>query len=332
MTTLITGATGFLGSKVLALLNRRGEPVRIFARSPEKLGELGQSENVQIIPGDLEDPEAIYEAMRGVKRVYHIAAAVYEWVNDWSIFEQINVFAWENLVKAAMAAKVERIVYTSSFMALGPSDGSDKGDETLTHDPKHFHNPYEKTKFQGYKTALKFIESGAPIVIVCPGVIFGPGPMTEGNFIVEMIHQMAKGELPGIPGRGKTRWCFSFVEDVAKGHLAAMEKGRIGETYLLGGENKSLIELIDLVCTLGGIKKPKKNIPRWVMSLGAWGMELMANLTGKAPKITTGKVGVMKHDWAYSSQRAIRELDYEMTDFSQAVATTINWMREKDLL
>ena len=332
MTTLITGATGFLGSHLLELLNAKGEPVRVFARSPEKLGEMGQKENVQIIPGDLDDPEAIYEAMRGVKRVYHPAAAVYEWVKDWSVFERINVLAWENIIKAAISTGVERIVYTSSFMALGPSDEEGEGDETLIHEPDHFHNPYEKTKVEGYQVAQKFIEAGAPIVVLCPGVIFGPGPLTEGNFAVELIRQMANGELPGIPGKGKTRWCFSYVEDVANGHLAAMENGRIGETYILGGENRQFIELIDIVCNLGGITKPKKNIPLWIMTLGALAMELVAKSTGKAPMITRGRVGVMRHDWAYSSRRAVRELDYKMTDFGQAVAITINWMRKKGLI
>jgi farnesol dehydrogenase len=332
MTTLITGATGFLGGAVFRMFARSGQPLRALVRSTEDLPEAADYENVELFQGDLADPESIDEGVRGVKRIFHIAAAVKEWVDDWSVFEQINVLAWENLIKASLRNNVEKIIYTSSFMALGASDKMEAGDESLEHDPKHFHNPYEKTKLQGYRIAQKYIEKGAPIVCLCPGLIYGPGPLTAGNFAVNLIRDLAEGNLPGIPGGGKTRWCFSYIDDVAEGHLLAMDQGQIGRTYILGGENRTIVEFIDFVCKEAGLERPKRNIPLWFLTLGAAGMELAAKISGKAPRITKGRVGVMGHDWAYSSDRALAELGYKIRSFEEGLSATLQWMKEERLL
>lgn len=331
MTTLLTGATGYLGRAIFEMLAESGESLRVFCRFPDKLGPLADKPNVEVFQGDLEDPENIAEAVRGVKRVYHVAGAVKEWVKDWSVFETINVLAWENIVRAAMAQKVERIVYTASFMALGPTEQDRDGDESLIHDPKHFHNPYESTKYQAFINTKKYIEQGAPIVVLCPGVIFGPGPLTDGNFAAGLIKQLADKALPGVPGGGKTRWCFSYIKDVAKGHILAMEKGGVGQVYILGGENHSFGHFIDEVCAKTDIEKPKRNVPLWFLWVGAAMMEAYAKISGSPPMITRGRVGVMKHHWTYKSDKAIGEIDYAISPFDKALSDTLDWMKKESV-
>lgn len=331
MTTLITGATGYVGSAVLKLLLEKNERLRIFTRSPKKLEHLAGREGVEILSGDLDDPEDIGAAVKGISKIYHCAAVVTEWVTDPTVFEQINVLAVENLIKAALLENVGRIVYTSSFMALGPS-GDNTGNESLVHDPKHFHNIYERTKYNGYQTAKKYAEGGAPLVIVSPGVVFGPGPVTEGNFSVGIMQKIADKSMPALPGGGKTTWSFSFVEDVAQGHLLAMEKGTDGENYILGGENQPLSIFIESACDMTGIQAPKRSVPLFVLWLAAAGMELAAKLSKKPPMITKGQVGVMKHNWAYTSEKAEKELGYAITPFPQALLATVEWMMNNKLL
>ncbi|MCC6156506.1 MAG: NAD-dependent epimerase/dehydratase family protein [Deltaproteobacteria bacterium] len=330
MTTLLTGATGFLGKNLLRELLSRGETVRVLVRSPEALGVT--HERLEVVPGDLRDDAALDLALAGAKRVYHVAAVVKEWVTDWSIFDRVNVDAYETLLKKAMAAGVERIVHTSSFMAIGHSDANQIADESLEHEPKHFHNPYERTKYLASLVTKRYLDKGAPIVTVLPGVIFGPGELTEGNIVLIMIRDMWAGKFPGIPGDGKKLWSYAFVRDVVAGHVLAMEKGQVGRAYILGGDNVSLDMLVDLAAERLGKKVPKRHIPLGLLSFSAFFMEKIAGMTGKPPMLTRGKVGVLAHNWAYDSTRAKNELGYTITPFEHALEESIRWMREQGVI
>jgi len=280
----------------------------------------------------LTDPDSVAAAMKGARRVYHVAAAVKEWVRDWSVFDRVNVEAYESLLNIAMNEGVERIVHTSSFMALGHSDRDTVADETLRHEPDHFHNPYERTKLQASLLDEKYAQKGAPIVTVITGVIFGPGELTAGNLVVEMFIDMAKGKFPGIPGNGKQIWSYSFVRDVADGHILAMKNGKVGESYVLGGENITMNHLIASAANELGIKTPKMHLPLWLLTGSAFFMEQIAKLTGKNPMLTVGKVGVLGHHWAYSSQKAADQLGYAITPFPEALKITVDWLKESGLL
>ncbi|MCZ7582003.1 MAG: NAD-dependent epimerase/dehydratase family protein [Deltaproteobacteria bacterium] len=317
MSIFLTGATGFLGKNLLRRLLNDGERVSVLVRGASRLGV--RHENLTVHEGDLEDRDAVAGAMRGATQVYHVAAAVKEWVKDWSVFDRVNVAAYEQLLNIAADEGALRIVHTSSFMALGHSDGPGIGDETMPRDPDHFHNPYERTKFLAQQIDEKFIQRGAPIVVVQPGVIFGPGEVTEGNIVVVMLRDMATGKFPGIPGHGGQRWCYSFVDDVVEGHLLAMSKGRVGESYVLGGDNVTLDELVDLASKHLGRKVPRRHLPLGLLRVSARMMEWGARLTGKPPMLTAGKVGVLEHNWAYSSEKAVRELGYRPTPFPKAL-------------
>lgn len=330
MSVFLSGATGFLGGKLLKRLLEEGESVRVLVRKPSAF-DL-KSERLKIVQGDLCDPEALEEALGDASRVYHLAAAVKEWVKDWTVFERVNVDGFESLLKIAMARGVERVVYTSSFMALGHSDLRGVGDENLVHEAKHFHNPYEKTKHQAFLIGQDYLQRGAPLITVIPGVIFGPGELTEGNLIVQMLRDMAHNRFPGIPGDGKKLWSYAFVDDVVEGHLSAMRKGKIGERYILGGENISLNSFVDQARKHLGVKVPTRHLPLKLLDISAFFMERLARLTGKPPLLTRGKVGVLAHSWAYSSEKAVEQLDYRITPFEEALSLTIRWMRERNLI
>jgi NAD+-dependent farnesol dehydrogenase len=326
MSTLLTGATGFLGNNLLRRLLDDGNQVRVLVRNPKALGV--ESDKLTIIQGDLRDAEAVEKAVDGAKRIFHVAAVVKEWVKDWSIFQRVNVDAWETLLKTAQRAGVQRIVHTSSFFALGQTDAATVADESLRHEPDHFHNPYEQTKYLASKITADYVGSGVPVISVIPGFIFGPGAMTEGNMIAKTLQDMGRGKFPGIPGDGEKQWTYSFAGDVVNGHILAMEKGSVGQSYILGGENHTLNEFVEVAQKHLGRKIPKRHLPLGLLKFSAFFLEKIANATGKPPMLTRNTVATLRHNWAYSSQKAIDELGYTITPFDEAILKTVTWLRE----
>ncbi|MBZ0273323.1 NAD-dependent epimerase/dehydratase family protein [bacterium] len=330
MPVLITGATGFLGKNLLKRLLDDGEEVVALVRNPAALGVT--HDRLSVIGGDFTDRAAVSDALGRVDRAYHVAAAVKEWVRDWTVFDRVNVDAWRAFLDIAADKGVSRIVYTSSFMALGNSDRVGVGDETLEHEPDHFHNPYERTKALAARITREYAARGAPVVTVMPGVIFGPGELTEGNLVVQMLIDMTRGKFPGIPGSGKQKWCYAFVEDVVEGHVLAMQKGRAGERYILGGENIDLDTFVDVAARLLERKVPRRHVPLGLLTASAHLMETWARIAGGTPMMTVGKAGVLRHHWAYSSEKAVAEIGYRVTSFEKALARTIAWMRASGLI
>ncbi len=330
MTTLITGATGFLGGNLLRRLLADGGQVRALVRNPNDLKI--KSDNLTVMQGDLRDVEAVERAVDGARRIYHTAAVVKEWVKDESIFERVNVDAYETLLKTAQRAGVRRIVYTSSFFALGRTDKDGVADENLRHEPDHFHSPYERSKFLAAKITAEYVDKGVPVVSVIPGFIFGPGPMTEGNMITAMLRDMGIGKFPGIPGDGEKLWTYSYVNDVVDGHVLAMQKGRVGQSYILGGENISLNEFVGIAGKHLKRKVKKRHISLRTLLITALIFEQIAKLTGKPPMITRNTAASLKHHWAYSTQKAVSDLGYTITPFEEAIEETVAWLREQEYI
>ncbi|HET7840587.1 MAG TPA: NAD-dependent epimerase/dehydratase family protein, partial [Terriglobia bacterium] len=269
---LLTGATGYLGSQIAAELVRRGEPFRVLVRDPAKLGFDPAKAHCEVVTGDLRDTTAIAQGLRGVKQVIHTAALVKMWVRDARDFRRVNVEGLQNFLSAAAAAGVEKVVYTSSFIALGPSSDPNAR-ENLRHDG-NYSNQYEQSKAEalawlGAEGFRKF-----PVVALMPGVIYGPGPVTEGNLVGGMIGQYLAGNFPGILGSGKQRWSFAYNADVVAAHLAALEKGRPGEAYILGGDNRSLNEFFNVLAATTGVRRAVRRLP-FVAGKVAGGIEVL---------------------------------------------------------
>ncbi len=272
--------------------------------------------------GDLRDRDALAKALRGAKQVIHTAALVKMWVRDRREFERVNVEGLKGLLAAAAANGVERVVYTSSFIALGPSADPNAG-EGLRH-PGPFSNEYEETKAQALAWLRVEGFKRFPVVALFPGVIYGPGPRTEGNLVGGMIEQYRAGKFPGLLGSGEQRWSFAFNQDVVNAHLAALEKGRSGEEYVLGGDNRSLNDFFRVLARISKVNRPVRHLP-FVAGKLVGAIELArAELFGRPPQLTPGVVEVFKHDWVYSSAKAVKELAYRVTPLEEGVARTLS--------
>ncbi len=329
MKILVTGGTGFLGQRLIEALVKKGEKVVALSRSMEK-AKLLLSEDVEIREGDIRDFEAVKTAMNGCDRVFHAASLVSMWERDNSLFDSVNVEGTGVILKAAEVWGIKKTVYTSSFMALGPS-GSEAVSENSKREDFNFRNDYERTKYLGYEVAQSYCKRGLPIVYTFPGVIYGPGLMTGGNIVVSLISDYLAGKLPGTVGPGDRQWCYSYIDDVVEGHIKAMEKGSLGKGYILGGDNRTMNELFQILEELTGVEKPGAHLPYWLCSFFGLIYVLRARLFGVAPKFTHQVVNVYKYSWAYRSDRAIRELNYKTSELKEGIEKTLEWMKENAL-
>jgi len=325
----LTGATGFIGKNLLKRLVAAGHTVRALVRPASRRD--GFPEGVELAFGDVTDRDSVGAAVKSCDVVFHLAGMVKSWHPDRSLFDRVNVSGLENVLSAAQENGVSRIIYTSTFMAIGPTDGR-VVDETERHVPGVYCNDYERTKALADEIALAAARDGAPLVVLYPGVVYGPGEMTDGNIVAKMVGDHLRGRLPGVIGPGDRKWSYAFVEDVLEGHLSALEKGRLGERYLLAGENRTADELFRYVHELTGRKPPRFHIPYPVATALGLGAVGLAWLTRIPPLITHEVVEVFKHEWAYSSAKAERELGYRMTPLREGLRKTIDWMRETKLV
>ena len=329
MTTLVTGATGFLGGVLARRLVARGDHVRVLVRPASDRSALDDL-NVEFVEGDVTDRASLDAAVRGCDRVFHSAALVKTWLRDRSRYAQVNVEGTRNLVQAALDAGVTRIVYTSTFLVLKP------GDEPATEDARASEREvwthYARTKWLAHREVDRFIEAGAPVVVVYPGVIFGPGRLTEGNLIVNWIVRFARGKFPGFLGQGAEKWSFAFVDDVARGHLLADEKGAAGRGYCLGGENVSVRSFMELVAKEMDVEPPTRCVPFRLARFVGLLQEGWASLTGHPPELTRAVVDTFRNHWSLDSTRARNELGYQPTPLEKAIETTVAWLRGEGLI
>jgi farnesol dehydrogenase len=321
---LLTGATGFLGRVLARRLAAHGHAVRVLARASSRTA--GLPEGTELATGDVSDADAFARAAEGCQAILHAAALVKVWVPEPSLFEATNLGGLRNALAAARSARA-RLVYTSSFIALGPS-GAGELDASRPHPGPPFRNPYERTKALADAAAREAAAAGEDVVILYPGVVYGPGDMTQGNIVVRMIADHLAGRLPGLIGPGDRRWSYAFVDDVAEGHVLALEKARAGERYVLGGENATLARLFALVEELEGARPPRLHIPYGIASLLGRAQWLWAELTGHPPQLTHGEVFVFREEWACDSSRAVRELGYAPRPLVEGLRETLRWLRQ----
>ena len=328
MKVLLTGATGFLGRTVARRLAARGHALRVLARPTSRLE--GLPEGFEFFVGDVTDALSLGAAAEGCGAVVHMAALVKIWVPDPGRFEAVNVGGLENALAAARAASA-RLVYTSSFIALGPS-GAGVLDASRPHPGPPFCNEYERTKARADALAREAAAGGQDVVILYPGVVYGPGEMTEGNIVARMVADHLNGRLPGLVGPADRRWSYAFVEDVAEGHALALEKGRPGDRLVLGGENATLGQLFRLVQEIAGAPPPRLRIPYRVASALGRAQWLWAETTGHPPQLTHGEVAVLREEWACDSTRAVRELGYAWRPLAEGLRETVRWLRASGLV
>ena len=325
MKVLLTGATGFLGRHVARRLAGRGHELRVLARPTSRLD--GLPDGVELASGDVTDEASLVRAAEGCQAVLHLAALVKVWVPDPERFEAVNVGGVRHVLDAARQAGA-RLVYTSSFIALGPA-GDGELDGERPHPGPPFRNRYEQTKAAADRLAREAAAAGQDVVIVYPGVVYGPGDLTEGNIVARLLADHLNGRLPALVGPGDRRWSYAFVEDVAEGHALALEEGRAGERYVLGGENATLTQLFALVQQQTGQAPPRWHLPYAAATAVGRLQWLWAELTGKLPQLTAGEVGVFREHWACDSRRAAARLGYRSRPLAEGLRETLEWLRRE---
>ncbi|HXS40698.1 MAG TPA: hopanoid-associated sugar epimerase [Stellaceae bacterium] len=325
--TLVTGASGFVGAAVARALLAQGRKVRVLLR-PQSDRRNIDGLDVEIRLGSLENTASLAAALEGCGALYHVAADYRLWVRDEAPMMRANVEGTRLLMLAALDAGIERIVYTSSVATLGLSPGS-IADETTPSTLGDMIGPYKRSKFLAEEAVRALIaERQLPAVIVNPSTPVGPRdvkPTPTGRMIVEA----ASGRMPAFVDTGLN---IVHVDDVAAGHLLAEERGRVGERYILGGENLSLAEILRRIAALTGRKPPSLSIPIpliWPIALGA---EAWGRVSGKEPFVTCDGLRMARKTMYFSSAKAEGALGYRARPAQQALADAVTWFRQAGMV
>jgi dihydroflavonol-4-reductase len=313
---LVTGASGFIGWHVARTLVEAGHAVRALVRPGSQVREI----EVEVAIGDLRDPESLRRAVLGCDLVFHVAADYRLWAANPGELYESNVGGTRNLLEAARTANVERVVYTSTVGCVGvPRDGI--GDETTPVGLEDMTGAYKRSKFLAEQAALEFAREGLPVVIVNPTAPIGSHdvrPTPTGKIVLDFL----KGDMPAFIDTGLN---LVDVEDVAKGHLLAAERGKPGERYILGCENVTLAEILRRLARLTGRKAPAIRLPYVAAYAAGLASTAWANLTGSEPRVPIDAVRMARKKMFVSHDKAKRELGFDPSGVDQALSRAIEW-------
>jgi dihydroflavonol-4-reductase len=326
---LVTGASGFVGAAVVRHLLQSGQQVRALLRPTSSRVNLAELQRLEIAEGDLRDPASLARALTGIRFVFHVAADYRLWARDPQQIVRTNVEGTRALMGAALGAGVERIVYTSSVATLKSRPDGEPSDETFRLAPQSAVGAYKYSKVLAERLVEAMVaEQNLPAVIVNPSTPIGPGdvrPTPTGRIIVEA----AAGRMPAYVDTGLN---LVHVADVAAGHLAALQKGRIGERYILGGQDVLLGDMLREIARQAGRAPPRLRLPRRLIFPIAYGAEVIANVTGREPFVTTTGLRLAKDRMFFTSAKAERELGYRARPYGEAIVEAIAWFRQHGYL
>ncbi len=327
MRALVTGATGFVGAALARTLCAAGWQVRVLVRADSDRRNL-RTLSVEPVVGDLTDASSLERAVEHCDAVFHAAADYRLWVPQPEQMYRANVEGTQNLLEEADCAGVLRIVYTSSVATIGlPPDGG-LGTEATPVGLPDMVGHYKRSKFLAERKALEAAERGVPVVIVNPAAPVGPRdikPTPTGQVILDA----ALGRTPAYVDTGLN---VVHVDDVAMGHVLAYHHGRLGERYILGGQNLPLREILIEVTRLAGRRRPLLRLPHGVVLPIAYAAELLAKLTGKPTRVTVDSVRMARKYMYFSSEKAVRELGYRFRPATLAFEDALKWFREEGYL
>ena len=320
---LVTGASGFVGSAVARALVARGVRPRAMLRAASPRGNLAGLD-CEIVEGDLGDPASVARAVEGMRYVFHVAADYRLWTREPSDMIRTNVEGTRAVMDAVLTHGVQRVVHTSSVATLRLSGATGPVDECSPMTSDEAIGPYKRSKVMAERLVEDMVtHQGLPAVIVNPSTPIGPRdirPTPTGRIIVEA----ATGKVPAFIETGLN---LAHVDDIAEGHIHALEKGRIGERYILGGQDVSLQQMLATIAGLTGRKAPTVKLPRGPLYPLAMGAEAVANLTGKEPFLTVDALTMAQYRMFFSSAKAEHELGYQARPYESAVAEAVEWFR-----
>lgn len=319
----LTGGTGFVGSAVARELCASGFKVRAFVRKQSPRQNL-QGLSLEIIEGDLNSSKRVSEAMDGAQYVFHVAADYRLWSPDPQEIIRTNVEGTRNVMEAALRYGIEKIIYTSSVATLSINNNSTQNDEKISLKVEQAIGTYKKSKVLAEEIVIKLIkDEGLPAIVVNPSTPIGPRdirPTPTGRIIIEA----ARGRIPAYVNTGLN---IVHVDDVARGHLLAFRKGRVGERYILGGENMTLAEMLKSVSKITGGREPFLRLPRHVVYPFAYASQLRARFTGKEPFATLDGLRMAKNHMFFSSLKAEQELGYQSRSAFLAIQEALIWFK-----
>jgi len=320
MKTLVTGATGFLGSHVARQLAERGEDVRVLVRASSDTRALDGFQAERCV-GDLRDSASLTRAMAGVGRVFHVAADYRLWARDPREIYDSNVTGTRNLLDAARNAGVEKFIYTSTVATIAVERPGELPNESTQSSLSEMIGHYKRSKFEAEQCAMGAAETGLPVVIVNPTTPVGPGdwkPTPTGKIVVDFLN----GRMPGYVDTGLN---FVPVEDCATGHLLAAERGRVGERYILGGQNLTLKAMLDMLAAINGRPTPRWKVPHAVAYAAACADTVVSRLLGREPQIPLEGVRMARHKMFVDASKAGRELGFAPGPVEPALERAVRW-------
>lgn len=328
----VTGGTGFIGIELIKSLLRNGNQVNCLYRSESKiqpLQALSNNDQLQFYKGTLSDFSQLKAGMKGCDGVFHVAALARAWSKGENDFEEMNVQGTKNILKAAREQKVSRVVFTSTGGTLAPGTIHHPADEN-TPRKRGFYNYYESTKYRSEQDIRDFAKEGGDALTVNPTRVYGPGVLSVSNAATMLIKRYINGKWRFMLGDGSSEGNFTYVKDVVNGHIKAMKYGRAGERYILGGENMTLATYFQKIREQSGKNYPLYRIPMSFAAGFAQLQKLKADIFKTPPLITPDWVAKYYQNWACSSAKAQSELGYQITPADDAIAETIEWIREHE--
>jgi dihydroflavonol-4-reductase len=327
MTVLVTGATGFIGSAVARELSEKGTRIRCLVRETSSMKNL-DGLYVEIAHGDISDIDSMHRAVKGCDRVYHLAAVYASWLPDPGLMYRANEEGTRNVLTACREAGVQKVVYCSSVAALG-AHGKTPADESAQFNLNSTKDHYYISKYRAEQVALEFARTGLAVVIVNPSNPIGVrdiAPTPTGALIINLT----RGKFPGYVDGGIN---IIDVMDCARGIVAAMEKGRAGQKYILGNRNVSIKEYFDLIVKVAGKgKSPSLRIPSWMAVFSGLGYQSLSRITGKPPVTSASWARVGSHYSWWDCTRAREELDLGQRPLEESIADAIRWFETNGYL
>ncbi len=324
MKALVTGVTGFIGSAVARALIQAGTEVRGLVR-PGTAQQALEGLALETVPGDLGDAASLRSALQGCQQLYHVAAHYALWARDPSVFYKVNVEGTKALLTAAREAGIERIVYTSTIGAIGLPQGGGLGTEETAISLAQMSGDYKRSKYFAEQEVMKLAKAGLPVVIVNPSAPVGVcdvKPTPTGQIIVDFM----KGRMAAYLETGMN---LIDVEDVAVGHIQAMERGRVGERYILGCRNLMLKDVFEILSRLTGVKAPKLKLPRGlILPLAHVNKWIADYVTHQTPRIPLEGVRMARYVMHYDCSKAIRDLGLPQTPVEVALEKAVKWFRD----
>ncbi len=329
MHIFLTGSTGYIGKNLTTKLLQQGYTVHALVRDLQKK-PVSDHPNIRYFEGTLSDQDTLAKAMENCEAVFHLAAYARVWAKDPALYFKINVEGTKSVLDAALQGGVRKFIYTSTAGVIGPSYEEPCTEETTRR--VDFFNEYESSKAMSELLLNAYLLKGLDTVVVYPSRVYGPGLRSDSNAVTKLIEQYINGKWRLVPGDGSKTGSYAFIDDVVDGHIQALLYGKSGGRYIFGGDNKSYNELFSIIRVISGKNHRLIKVPVAAMQGFGHLQMLKKNLTGKTPLLTPAWIKKYEYDWSLNSQRAIEELNYNVTPLEDGVRQTISWLKSQNII